>query len=113
VNHAVCYGPCRPSLARLLGLTGRRPLLILAIRRTLRRGRRRLEKSGGPALFALSLKLQGDDDAHNQLRVFFRKQLPGDVGMPVGTTVFRIRTELIFRQCWNPITLRARQAAPR
>ena len=58
-----------------------------------------MEKSGGPALFALSLKLQGDNDAHKLTPVFFRLHLPGAVGMPIGTTVFRIRTELFFRQC--------------
>jgi hypothetical protein len=31
----------------------------------LRRGSNRLRKSGGPALFALSLKVQGDVDAHD------------------------------------------------
>jgi hypothetical protein len=28
--------------------------------------------------------------------------------MPIGTSVSRIRTELIFRQCWNLITLGCR-----
>jgi hypothetical protein len=32
------------------------------------------------------------------------KQLPKVVRMAVGTTVFRIRIELIFRRCWNLIT---------
>jgi hypothetical protein len=35
---------------------------------------------------------------------FFRRQLRGAVGMPIGATVFRIRTELIFIECWNLIT---------
>src|SRR5258708_23142344 len=32
------------------------------------------------------------------------KQLPKVVRMAMGTTVFRIRIELIFRRCWNLIT---------
>ena len=35
---------------------------------------------------------------------FFREQLRGAVGMPIGATVFRIRTVLIFIECWNLIT---------
>ena len=34
-------------------------------------------------------------------------KLPGAAGIPIGTSVSRIRTELIFRQCWNLITLGA------
>src|ERR1700722_18964456 len=37
-------------------------------------------------------------------RLFFRRQLRGVVGMPIGATVFRLRTELIFIECWNLIT---------
>ena len=37
-------------------------------------------------------------------RFFFRRQLRGAVGMPIGATVFRIRTVLIFIECWNLIT---------
>jgi hypothetical protein len=55
---------------RLFGLTGGRLLLIFPIGLTLGRGRYRLDKFGGPALFALSLKLQWNGDAHQQLLAF-------------------------------------------
>ena len=55
---------------RLFGLTGGRLLLIFPIGLTLGRGRYRLDKFGGPALFALSLKLQWNGDAHKQLLAF-------------------------------------------
>jgi hypothetical protein len=65
---------------------------------------RRPGKSSGPPPFAPSLNVQGDD-THNNSKVFgdstpsIAKQLPEVVRMAMGTTVFRIRIELIFRRC--------------
>jgi hypothetical protein len=96
---ARCFNPAGFSFG--FGGFGKLLLLRLALGC---RWRSRPTKSGGPALFAPSLKLQGDNDAHKQLRVFFRQQLPGVVRMPIGAKVSRIRTEQIFRKCWNLIT---------
>jgi hypothetical protein len=92
-------------------LVGPRNLLPLPLRPlALRRGRfRRPGKSGSPPPFAPSLNVQGHD-AHNDsgfsviLTFLIAKQLLGEVRTAVGTTVFRIRTELIFRRCGNLIT---------
>jgi hypothetical protein len=70
---------------------------------------RRLSKSSRPPLFALSLKVQGND-THTQLRVFgdftlsVTKQLRGAVRVAIGSNVLRIRIDLIFHRCWNLIT---------
>jgi hypothetical protein len=40
------------------------------------------------------------------------KQLPKVVRMGMGTTVFRIRIEVIFRRCWNLITPHGRAGGP-
>jgi hypothetical protein len=69
---------------------------------------RRPGKSRGPPPFAPSLNVQGDD-THNgsgfwDLTPSIAKQLPKVVRMAVGTTVFRIRIDLIFRRCWNLVT---------
>jgi len=90
--------------SRLFGLAGRRPFLIFHIWLPLRRDGYRLQKSGGPALFALSLKLQRDNHAHTHSGCFLSRQLPGAVGAPMGATVSRKRTEQIFCKCWNLIT---------
>src|ERR1700678_3500306 len=43
----------------------------------------------------------------------FGQQLPRAGGRPIGASVSRIRTELIFRQCWNLITPRlSREGRP-
>ena len=68
---------CRPQGCRFnsagisFGFAGRGDLLALPFRPLLSRSDpfRRPRKSGGPPLFAPSLKVQGDD-THNQLRVF-------------------------------------------
>jgi hypothetical protein len=67
---------------------------------------RQPRKSGGPPLFAPSLKIKGDD-AHNNSGfsvIRLTKQLPEAVRMAMGTSVFQIRIELIFRRCGNLIT---------
>jgi hypothetical protein len=64
-------------------------------------------KSCGPPLFAPSLNVKGDDTHNNSgfsVTPSIAKQLPGPVRMAMGTSVFRIRIELIFRRCWNPVT---------
>ena len=93
------------------GLARRGHVLSLPIKLTLRYGRHRLDESGGPPPFAPSLKFQGNAP-HNQLRVVSRQQLPGAVGMPIGTSVSRIGTELIFRRCWIMNTAGCWQGVP-
>jgi hypothetical protein len=101
-------------------------LLILPFKFLLRHHRRdRSRKSGGPPLFVPSLKVQVQgDDTHNgmilittpgfdDLTPSIAKQLPGVVRMAMGTSVFRIRIELIFRRCWNLITPWGRSAQRR
>src|SRR5450631_3292898 len=62
---------CRPQTCRFnsavfsFGFAERGQLLILPFKLTLRRGRHRPQKSGGPSLFAPSLKVQGDDTHNN------------------------------------------------
>jgi hypothetical protein len=70
---------------------------------------RRPGKSSGPPPFAPSLNVQGNDTHNNSgffgdLTPSIAKQLPKVVRMAMGTTVFRIRIELIFRRCCNMIT---------
>ena len=77
-----------------------KPMLLV------RGGFHRPGKSGGPPLFEPSLKVKRDD-AHNNYGfsvIRLTKQLPEAVRMAMGTSVFRIRIELIFRRCWNLIT---------
>ena len=89
---------------------GRAELLtLLFMLALLGRGFWRLpRKSGGPPLFAPSLKVKGDDTHNNSgfsVISSIARQLPKVMRMAMGTTVFRIRIELIFRRCWNPVTL--------
>src|SRR6266851_5488598 len=97
---------CRPQACRFnsagfsFGFAGRGQLLILPFKLTLRRGRHRPQKSGGPPLFAPSLKVQGDD-THNNSRF---SVIPGPqspiafwvVWTAMGTSVFRLRTAVDF-----------------
>jgi hypothetical protein len=84
---------------------GRAELLtLLFMLALLGRGFWRLpRKSGGPPLFAPSLKVKGDDTHNNSgfsvIDASITKQLPGAVRMAMGTSVFQIRIELIFRRC--------------
>jgi hypothetical protein len=86
-------------------------LLALPLRQLISRCDRfrRPGKSSGPPPFAPSLNVQGhvthnDSGVFDDLTPSIAKQLPEVVGTAVGTTVFRIRIELIFRRCWNLVT---------
>jgi hypothetical protein len=92
-------------------LVGPGDLLALPLRSLVSRCDRfrRPGKSSGPPPFAPSLNVQGDDTHKNSgffgdLTPSSAKQLPRVVRMAMGTTVFRIRIELIFRRRCNLIT---------
>ena len=88
------------SVSYCFGPASRGQLLILPFKLTLRRVRRRSEESGGPPLFELSLKVQGDNTHNNSgfsvIPRLSHQQLPGGVWMAMGTSVFRIRTTVDF-----------------